>query len=90
MRRLLSSLRLVEFSPSERLVCLTNLEQLIRAMIAVGSLAMLQQEGHELLDSLQQYSQTLPALKSALKSEEDLASDGAFLTHFLMLVYEVR
>lgn len=64
--------------------------QLIRAMVAVGSLAMSQQDGGEPLDSLQQYSETLPELKSALKSEEDLALDGALLTHFLMLVYEVR
>ncbi|KAK5076266.1 hypothetical protein LTS08_006894 [Lithohypha guttulata] len=32
---------------------------------------------------------TLPELQASLRSEEDLASDGAFLTHFLMLIYEV-
>lgn len=58
-------------------------------MMAVGSLAVFQQDGKEKLDSLQHYSQTLPELQNSLKSEEDLASDGAFLTHFLMLVYEV-
>lgn len=50
---------------------------------------MFQRDGRERLDSLQHYSQTLPELQNSLKSEEDLASDGAFLTHFLMLVYEV-
>lgn len=63
--------------------------QLIRAMMAVGSLSIFQQDGKEKLDSLQYYSQTLPELQNSLRSEEDLASDGAFLTHFLMLLYEV-
>lgn len=58
--------------------------------MAVGSLALFQQDGREWIDSLQHYSQTLPELQAQLKCEEDLASDGAFLTHFLMLVYEVR
>ena len=57
--------------------------------MAVGSLAMSQQDGGERVDSLQYYSQTLPELQSALRCEEDLASDGAFLTHFLLLIYEV-
>ena len=59
-------------------------------MMAVGSLALFQQDGKERLDSLQHYSETLPELQTSLKSEEDLASDGAFLTHFLLLIYEVR
>lgn len=58
-------------------------------MMSVGSLSMYQQDGKERFDSLQHYSQTLPELQNSLRSEEDLASDGAFLTHFLMLVYEV-
>jgi len=58
-------------------------------MIAVGSLALSQQDSQEPLDSLQQYSQILPELKSALTSGEEPASDGVFLTHFLMLIYEV-
>jgi len=58
--------------------------------MAVGSLAMSQSGGSERVDSLQYYSQTLPELQNSLKSEADLASDGAFLTHFLLLIYEVR
>lgn len=57
-------------------------------MIAVASLSLSQQDGNR-VNSLHHYSQTLPELQSMLKSEEDLASDGAFLTHFLMLIYEV-
>ncbi|KAG8525405.1 uncharacterized protein KY384_009049 [Bacidia gigantensis] len=31
----------------------------------------------------------LPLLKASLHNEEDLASDGVFLTHFLLLLYEI-
>lgn len=68
---------------------LTFFNQLTRAMMAIGSLAMSSVTGTARLESLQQYSQILPELRTSLESEEDLASDGAFLTHFLMLVYEV-
>jgi hypothetical protein len=58
-------------------------------MMAVAALSMTSQEGKERLDALQHYQQSLPALQATLKSAEDLSSDGAFLTHFLLLVYEV-
>lgn len=58
-------------------------------MMALGALSLFRHDGLEKIDSLQHYSQALPELQVSLKSEEDLASDGAFLTHFLMLVYEV-
>lgn len=44
------------------------------------------------MEGLQAYTQALPELQNHLrtsKCEEDLASDGVFLTHFLMLIYEV-
>ena len=59
-------------------------------MMALAALSMASQDGKERLDALQHYQQALPALQSTLKSAEDLSSDGAFLTHFLLLVYEVR
>ena len=58
-------------------------------MMAVAALSLAVQDGKERLDALQHYQQALPALQSSLKSTEDLSSDGAFLTHFLLLVYEV-
>lgn len=58
-------------------------------MIALGSLSLDTHDHNDRLDSLQQYSETLPELQNSLKSEHDLASDGALLTHFLMLVYEI-
>ncbi len=58
--------------------------------MAVAALSLAVQEGTERVDALQHYHQVLPALQSSLRSPEDLSSDGAFLTHFLLLVYEVR
>lgn len=58
-------------------------------MMAVAALSLAVQEGKERLDALQHYQQALPALQSSLKSPNDLSSDGAFLTHFLLLLYEV-
>jgi hypothetical protein len=63
--------------------------QLHHAIMAVAALSLAVQEETERLDALQHYQQVLPALQSSLRSPDDLSSDGAFLTHFLLLVYEV-
>ncbi|KIV78327.1 hypothetical protein PV11_10054 [Exophiala sideris] len=62
---------------------------LYHAMMAVAALSLATNGGNERLDALQHYQQALPALQSTLKSSNDLSSDGAFLTHFLLLVYEI-
>ncbi|ERF75071.1 hypothetical protein EPUS_04853 [Endocarpon pusillum Z07020] len=62
---------------------------LFHAMMAVAALGLAHQEGSERLDALQHYQKALPALQSNLRSADDLSSDGAFLTHFLLLVYEI-
>ena len=62
---------------------------LFHAMLAVAALSLAHQEGTERLDALQHYQQALPALQNNLRSAQDLSSDGAFLTHFLLLVYEI-
>jgi len=59
------------------------------AMMAVAALSLAVQESRERLDALQHYQKVLPALQSSLRSPDDLSSDGAFLTHFLLLVYEI-
>ena len=41
------------------------------------------------LDALQHYQQALPSLQASIHTEEDLASDGVFLTHFILLLYEI-
>ncbi|KAK5188874.1 hypothetical protein LTR92_011123 [Exophiala xenobiotica] len=59
------------------------------AMMAVAALSLAAQDGNSRLDALHYYQQALPALQSTLKGPRDLSSDGAFLTHFLLLVYEI-
>lgn len=44
--------------------------------------------GHN-VDALQYYQQAFPSLQNSLRNNDDLVSDGLFLTHFLLLIYEV-
>ncbi|RMD44320.1 hypothetical protein DV735_g871, partial [Chaetothyriales sp. CBS 134920] len=62
---------------------------LYHAMMAVSALSLATQDEREWVDALGHYQKALPALQSCLKSPDDLSSDGAFLTHFLLLVYEI-
>lgn len=41
------------------------------------------------MDALQHYEQALLPLQKNFRTSQDLASSGAFLTHFVLLVYEV-
>lgn len=59
-------------------------------MMAVAALSLAIKDSTARLDALQHYQQALPALQINLRSEDDLYSDGGFLTHFMLLVYEVR
>ena len=59
-------------------------------MMAVAALSMAHEDSAARLISLQHYQQALPALQSNLCNSEDLCSDGRLLTHFMLLVYEVR
>ena len=58
--------------------------------MAFCALSMSYKNGVANLDALQHYQQALPSLQSSLRSEQDLTSDGVFLTHFILLLYEVR
>lgn len=58
-------------------------------MMAVAALSLAQNDSNARLDALQHYQQALPALQNVLRSADDLYSDGGFLTHFMLLVYEV-
>jgi len=40
-------------------------------------------------DALEHYQQVIPALKNSVQSTEDSYSDGAFLSHYILLLYEV-
>lgn len=57
---------------------------LSHAMIAMAALSLAHQEGREQLKAFQHYQQALSALQ-----DDDILSDGAFLTHFLLLIYEI-
>ena len=58
--------------------------------MAFCALSMSYKNGVANLDALQHYQQALPSLQYSLRSEQDLTSDGVFLTHFILLLYEVR
>ncbi|XHG05253.1 hypothetical protein AWENTII_008493 [Aspergillus wentii] len=62
---------------------------LFHAMMAVSALSLAHQDGSQNMDALQYYQQAFPSLQNSIRSSEDLLSDGLFLTHFLLLVYEI-
>ena len=57
--------------------------------MAFSALSMAHSQGVRDLNGLQHYSKALPLLQSSLHTDEDLSSDGALMTHFLLLLYEV-
>lgn len=54
-------------------------------MLAIASQSLAQRNEQDPYAALQHYTKAI----GYLKNQEDSASDGVFLTHFLMLVYEV-
>ncbi|PGH10810.1 hypothetical protein AJ80_07361 [Polytolypa hystricis UAMH7299] len=62
---------------------------LFHAVMAVSALSLSHQEQGQSIAALQHYQQTLPFLQTGMRSHQDLSSDGVFLTHFLLLVYEI-
>ncbi|KAK2738267.1 hypothetical protein FQN57_007130 [Myotisia sp. PD_48] len=67
----------------------TRFRPLFHAMMAVSALSLTRQDHAKSIDSLQHYQQTLPFLQTSMRSHQDLSSDGVFLTHFLLLIYEI-
>ncbi|KAL9013811.1 MAG: hypothetical protein Q9173_001524 [Seirophora scorigena] len=62
---------------------------LYHALMALCALGIAHRSGIENLDSLQHYQQALPCLQKTLRRQEDLSSNGALLTHFTLLLYEI-
>ncbi|EER42675.1 conserved hypothetical protein [Histoplasma capsulatum H143] len=62
---------------------------LFHAMMAVSALSLSHQGKGQSIAALQHYQQTLPFLQTSMRSHQDLSSDGVFLTHFLLLIYEI-
>lgn len=63
--------------------------QLLHAMMAVSALSLAHHDGVTNLNALQHYQQVTSALQSNTRSEDDLSSDVTFLTHLLLLLYDV-
>ncbi|KAL8893549.1 MAG: hypothetical protein Q9192_005155 [Flavoplaca navasiana] len=62
---------------------------LYHALMALCALGIAHRSGIQNLDSLQHYQQALPGLQKTLRCPQDLSSDGALLTHFVLLLYEI-
>ncbi|KAJ5611540.1 transcriptional regulator family: Fungal Specific TF [Penicillium herquei] len=62
---------------------------LSHAIMAVSALSLSHSGTGQNLDALQYYQQAFPSLQTSLRNNDDLVSDGLFLTHFLLLIYEV-
>jgi hypothetical protein len=58
-------------------------------MMALAALSMAVQNGVQNAEALEHYQQAIPALKITVQSSQDSYSDGALLTHFILLFYEV-
>jgi hypothetical protein len=58
-------------------------------MMAVSALSLSRKDPAVHIQGLHHYQQTLPFLQASLQETQALFSDGAFLTHFLLLIYEV-
>ena len=67
----------------------TSFVPLYHAVMAFSALSMAHSQGIQNLKALQHYQEALPSLKNSLKSSQDLSSDGALLTHLMLLLYEI-
>jgi hypothetical protein len=59
-------------------------------MMALAALGMAHKKGGTNADALDHYQNVIPELKSRVRGSQDSCSDGAFFTHFLLMLYEVR
>ncbi|RAL08678.1 uncharacterized protein BO97DRAFT_437458 [Aspergillus homomorphus CBS 101889] len=62
---------------------------LFHAMMALSALSLARQGNHHNFDPSHYHHQTISTLHNRIQSHEHLVSDGSFLSHFLLLVYEV-
>lgn len=57
--------------------------------MALTALSVAFRNGHQNVHALEHYTNSIKSLAN-LHSEQELASNGQFLTHFILLLYEVR
>ncbi|KAL2064833.1 hypothetical protein VTL71DRAFT_3973 [Oculimacula yallundae] len=62
---------------------------LFHAMMALSALSIAHQKGSHNAHALEHYQQVIPALQVTVQSSQDSYSDGAFLTHLILLLYEI-
>lgn len=58
-------------------------------MMAVSALSLDRKSGNHSIDALHYYHLAFLSLQTSIWSDKDLLLDGLFLTHFLLLAYEV-
>ncbi|KAL4930606.1 uncharacterized protein BDV17DRAFT_280586 [Aspergillus undulatus] len=62
---------------------------LLHVMMALSALSLVHQGNAHYMVALQYYGQTLPSLQDSLLKCDVVLSDGLFLTHFLLLIYQI-
>ncbi|GFF49318.1 hypothetical protein IFM46972_08771 [Aspergillus udagawae] len=67
----------------------TNFPPLFHAMMAISALNLDRKSGSHSIDGLHYYHQAFLSLQNSVWSDKDLLLDGLFLTHFLLLAYEL-
>ncbi|KAL4996842.1 fungal-specific transcription factor domain-containing protein [Aspergillus recurvatus] len=67
----------------------SNFPPLLHVMMAVSALSLVHQGNAHYMDALKYYDHALPSLQSSLENCDDVLSDGLFLTHFLLLIYQI-
>ncbi|KAL3441153.1 hypothetical protein BJX65DRAFT_259494 [Aspergillus insuetus] len=67
----------------------SNFPPLLHVMMTLSALSLVRQGNSHYMDALQYYDQALPSLQSSLQNCEEVLSDGLFLTHFLLLIYQI-
>ncbi|KAH7364485.1 fungal-specific transcription factor domain-containing protein [Rhexocercosporidium sp. MPI-PUGE-AT-0058] len=62
---------------------------LFHAMMALSALSIAHKKGSHDANALEHYQQVIPALQATVQSCQDSYSDGALLTHLVLLLYEI-
>ena len=57
--------------------------------MALSASSLAHRDGSQNIDALQYYEKALTPLQNNSRNEQDLASNGTFFTHFILLLYEV-
>lgn len=58
-------------------------------MMALSALSLAHRNGTQNAEALEHYQKAIPAMRAVVQASQDSLSDGALLTHFLLLLYEV-